>query len=203
MNAAIAWSLSEPAPLAGRARLTVAREPGPSAAGLIRRIAERQDRAAFAALFTAFAPSVKAFAIRRGAPAPDEAAQEVMLAVWRKAALFDPARGSAEAWIFAIARNVCIDALRRARGLPLLEDPFATSEPPRGDHEIEAAEAATRVREAIVRLSPEQRDVVRLSFFDDLPHAEISARLALPLGTVKSRLRLAMKRLRELLEDVR
>ncbi|MDE2488459.1 MAG: sigma-70 family RNA polymerase sigma factor [Alphaproteobacteria bacterium] len=175
------------------------------AAALIRRIAERQDRAAFAELFTAFAPRVKAFALRRGAPAPDEVAQEVMLAIWRKAASFDPARGDAEAWIFRIARNACIDALRRTRGLPLLEisDPFAPPEPTRGDAELEAAQAAARVRQALVTLSPEQREVVRLSFFDDRPHAEISALLGVPLGTVKSRLRLAMSRLRERLQELR
>jgi RNA polymerase sigma-70 factor (ECF subfamily) len=177
---------------------------GASATAYIMRIAERQDRTAFAALFTEFAPKVKAFAIRRGAAAPDEVTQEVMLAVWRKAASYDPARGAGEAWIFAVARNACIDAARRDRGQPLLElEPPDTPEAPRGDRQLEAAEDVRRVRAAVASLSPEQSEVVRLSFFDDRPHAEISARLGLPLGTVKSRLRLAMKRLRELLDDPR
>lgn len=172
-------------------------------ATLLERIARSGDRAAFAALFTRFAPRVKAFALRRGAQAPDEVAQEVMLAVWRRASSYDPARGSAEAWIFTIARNACIDAARRSRGQPLLallavsDDP----EPPQGDHLLEAAQAAEHVRAAIARLSAEQGEVVRLSFFDDRPHAEISTLLGVPLGTVKSRLRLAMTRLREHLGD--
>lgn len=174
-------------------------EPSPGA--LILAIAERGDRAAFSTLFTAFAPKVKAFLIRRGAAAPEELTQEVMLTVWRKAGFFDPARGTGEAWLFAIARNACIDAARRRRGQPLLElDPVADApEPPRGDLELEASQDARRVHDAIGALSPEQLAVVRLSFFDDRPHAEIAERLGLPLGTVKSRLRLAMKRLRDLL----
>lgn len=204
MNVALAWSLPRLASPPGSEALSAPPPSPPTPAELIGRIAEAQDRSAFAELFGAFAPRVKAFALRRGAPAPDELAQEAMLAIWRKAPQFDAARGSAEAWIFSIARNLCIDEFRRARGLPLLaHDPLAPAEPPRGDQALESAQAATRVREAIVRLSPEQRDVVRLSFFDDMPHSEISARLAVPLGTVKGRLRLAQRRLRELLEDLR
>lgn len=177
---------------------------GASAAGQILSIAERQDRDAFAALFNAYAPKVKAFLVRRGAVAAEELTQEVMLAVWRKAPSFDPARGSAEGWIFAVARNACIDAARRERGRPMLAHDLLSDppEPARGDHALEAVQAAERVRAAIGALSAEQREVVRLSFFDDRPHAEISAQLGLPLGTVKSRLRLATRRLRELLDDL-
>jgi RNA polymerase sigma-70 factor (ECF subfamily) len=174
----------------------------PSAAEHILAIAERADRGAFTLLFARFAPKVKAFLIRRGAAAPEELTQEVMLTVWRKAAYFDPQRGTGEAWIFTIARNASIDARRRQRGQPLIDlDPLADStEPPRGDVALQSAQEASRVRQAIVNLSPEQLEVVRLSFFDDAPHSEIAARLDLPLGTVKSRLRLAMKRLRDLLD---
>ncbi|HEY5412417.1 MAG TPA: sigma-70 family RNA polymerase sigma factor [Caulobacteraceae bacterium] len=175
------------------------------AAAQILAIAQRGDRSAFTLLFVRFAPKVKAFLIRRGARAPEELTQEVMLSVWRKAAYFDPVRGTGEAWIFAIARNALIDSIRRQRGHPLVEmDPAANApEPVRGDVELEAAEEARRVRAAVTALSPEQIEVVKLSFFDDRPHPEIAARLGLPLGTVKSRLRLAMRRLRTLLDDVR
>jgi RNA polymerase sigma-70 factor (ECF subfamily) len=175
-----------------------------SAVGLIRAIAEHQDRDAFAALFNAYAPKVKAFLLRRGATAAEELTQEVMLALWRKAPTFNPDRGPPDAWIFTVARNAWIDAARRDRGRPLLMHEFFadTPEPPRGDRELEAAEAAERVSAALGALSAEQREVVRLSFFDDRPHAEISAQLGLPLGTVKSRLRLAMSRLRRLLDDL-
>lgn len=176
---------------------------GASAAGYIVSIAERGDRQAFKALFLAMAPRVKAFLVRRCVEAPDELTQEVMLAVWRKAALFDPARGGGEAWIFGIARNACIDAARRRRGAPLVDlDPMSDGgEPLRGDAQLEAAQDSRRVRAAMDGLPLEQLEIVRLSFFDDEPHSAIAARLNLPLGTVKSRLRLAMKRLRDLLED--
>ena len=166
-------------------------------------IAERGDREAFKALFLAMAPRIKAFLVRRTVETPDELTQEVMLAVWRKAALFDPSRGTGEAWIFGIARNACIDAARRRRGAPLVElDPIMDGgEPVQADAELEAAQDSRRVRIAMSSLSQEQLEVVRLSFFDDEPHSAIAARLNLPLGTVKSRLRLAMKRLRDLLDD--
>jgi len=175
----------------------------PSAATLILSIARHKDREAFATLFKLFAPKVKGFLLRRGAATADELTQEVMLSVWRKAASFDPQRGTGESWIFTIARNANIDAARRLRGQALIDlDPMVDApEPRRGDQELEAAELAQRVRSAIAGLSPEQYDVVRLSFFDDRPHSEISAQLGLPLGTVKSRLRMAMQRLRERLDD--
>jgi RNA polymerase sigma-70 factor (ECF subfamily) len=205
MDAAFALqTLASPALAFGGAPMIMgdAEAEGPSAAGYIAAIAERADRQAFKALFLAMAPRVKAFLIRRTVEAPDELTQEVMLAVWRKAALFDPARGTGEAWIFGIARNACIDAARRRRGAPLVElDPITDSgEPMRADVELEAAQDSRRVHAALDGLSEEQLQVVRLSFFDDEPHSAIAARLNLPLGTVKSRLRLAMKRLRDLLD---
>jgi len=166
-------------------------------------IAERSDREAFKALFLAMAPKIKAFLIRRSVEAPDELAQDVMLTVWRKASLFDPARGTGEAWIFAIARNACIDAARRRQGAPLVDlDPIVDrEEPAQAEALLLGAQANRQVRAALGALSPEQLEVVRLSFFDDEPHSAIAARLNLPLGTVKSRIRLAMQRLRDLLED--
>lgn len=178
------------------------RTRAPSAADLIRAIAQQRDRDAFAALFSTFAPKVMGFLVRRGASAPEELTQEVMLAVWRRAETFDPSRGSGEAWLFTIARNVFIDAVRRGRGQPLLawEDFDTPAEAERGDEVLEQAQSAQAVQAALRRLPPEQYEVVRLSFFEDRPHAEISDRLGLPLGTVKSRLRLAMIKLRQLLE---
>jgi RNA polymerase sigma-70 factor (ECF subfamily) len=177
--------------------------PAPDPNDLIVRIAARADRAAFAELFQHFAPRVKGYAMRLGAagPAAEELAQETLLAVWRKAAQFDPAKASAATWIFTIARNLRIDAIRRERPLPLeAEEPAAE---PLADALIAAAERDGRVREALRSLSPEQIEVIELSFFSEAPHSVIAERLGLPLGTVKSRLRLAMARLRALLEDVR
>ena len=206
MDAVHAWPIAaSPPPVFDRAPVAVnlsdAEEPG--AGAYIVSIAERGDRQAFQALFLVMAPRIKAFLVRRAVEAPDELTQEVMLTVWRKAALFDPARGTGEAWIFGITRNACIDAARRRRGAPLVDlDPLADGGGPAGaDVQLEAAQDGRRVRAAMDGLSEEQLEVVRLSFFDDEPHSVIALRLNLPLGTVKSRLRLAMKRLRDLLED--
>jgi RNA polymerase sigma-70 factor (ECF subfamily) len=206
MNAALAWpDMVSPPRRIGRApvNLSSAERANPPAAGYLVAIAERGDREAFKALFLAMAPRIKSFMIRRSVEGADEITQEVMLAVWRKAALFDPARGTGEAWIFGIARNACIDAARRRRGAPLVDiDPITDGgEPVRADAELEAAQDSRRVQAAMSSLTAEQLEVVRLSFFDEEPHSAIAARLNLPLGTVKSRLRLAMKRLRDLLDD--
>jgi RNA polymerase sigma-70 factor (ECF subfamily) len=176
---------------------------GPNIGDYILSIAERGDREAFKALFQLMAPKIKAFLVRRAVEAPDEITQEVMLAVWRKAALFDPRRGTGEAWVFGIARNACIDAGRRRRGAPLVDLDLLTDnhEPIRPDSQVQAAQDSRRVHAALGALSAEQLQVVTMSFFDDEPHSAIAARLNLPLGTVKSRLRLAMKRLRDLLDD--
>ena len=172
---------------------------------LIVAIAERGDRAAFATLFNYFAPRVKSYMLRLGAEPrlAEELAQETLLAVWRKAAAFDPAKAAASTWIFTIARNLRIDAIRRGRRGEPVEDPSdAPDAEPTPDQALFAAQSETRVRQALLSLPTEQAEVVRLSFFSDKPHSEIAEELALPLGTVKSRLRLAMRRLRDLLADL-
>lgn len=173
---------------------------------LLAAIAARGDREAFARLFAHFAPRVKAFLLRMGLPdaQAEELAQETMLTVWRRAEQFDPATDGAAAWIFTIARNLRVDAARRDRLIPRLE--LLAEEPPppaAADTAIQSSQHTERVRQALARLPDEQADVVRLSFFDDRPHAEIERALGIPLGTVKSRLRLAMARLRTLLDDIR
>jgi RNA polymerase sigma-70 factor (ECF subfamily) len=167
-------------------------------------IAQHGDKAAFAELFSFYAPRIKGFFMRGGmAPGQaEELAQETMLMVWRKAALFDPARASASTWIFTIARNLRIDAIRR-EGYPaqyLLEDPEPELEPSPSDGLLKA-ESEERIRIALKSLSPDQVNVIHLHYFDEKPHSEIARALNLPLGTVKSRLRLAMRRLRSLLGE--
>lgn len=166
---------------------------------LLLRVAESRDRAAFKALFEHFAPRVKAYAMRLGAPAgqAEDLAQEAMLTLWRKAHLFDPAKASAATWIFTITRNLRIDLLRRERLVPLDGDPAleADSEPDAGQG-FETRQSEEALRQALRSLPPEQNQIVMLSFFSDKPHSQIAAELNLPLGTVKSRLRLAMTRLR-------
>ena len=171
-------------------------------------VAEAADRQAFAVLFKHYAPRVKGFLMRSGC-APDVAedvAQETMVAVWRKAQLYDPARAALSTWIFTIARNLRIDHARRAHedasgGAPEEDSPDFTDDA-RPEDELLAAQRWHGVRRALERLPADQAQVLRLSFFDERPHARIARELAIPLGTVKSRIRLAVAQLRRLLADL-
>ncbi len=181
----------------------------PDWAQLIGAVAVRQDRAAFSQLFDYFAPRVKAFMRRSGMSdgAAEELAQETLIAVWRKAALFNPASRGPSAWIFTVARNLRIDALRRERRSASndtsdIDSEFLLDDSPHADAIVAATEADSRVRAALAELSEEQRRVVELSFYQEMAHAEIAEQLEIPLGTVKSRLRLAMNKLRGLLDDL-
>ena len=177
--------------------------PDATPAALIAAVA-RGDRAAFAVLFGRFAPRIKALLMRRGTQAAEaeELAQEAMLAIWRKAAQFDPSRATAAAWIFAIARNLSIDAHRRASPAPADDPGLAPDPPATADALLDESERAARVRGVIATLPAEQAEALRLAFFDDRSHADIECLLGIPLGTVKSRLRLAMGRLRAALGDL-
>lgn len=183
----------------------LARPQSPDDASLVLAIATGRDRGAFVALFSRTAPRLKSWFMRTGLAADraEDLAQETMLAVWRKADTFDPNRGSAATWIFTIARNQRIDALRRAgRPLPDADDPsFAPAEPVAPDAAYDMLQDEERVRAALHDLPAEQAEVVRLAYFEDRPHGEIERALGIPLGTVKSRLRLAMGRLRARLLD--
>jgi RNA polymerase sigma-70 factor (ECF subfamily) len=176
-------------------------------AELIGRIASRGDREAFKTLFEHFAPRIKGFLIRTGCSADEaeEIAQMALIAVWTKAAQFDPATAGAAAWIFTIARNLRIDAVRRAARAGRPGPDAALDEQPDpgqpADTMISRVEDTARVAAAIEKLSAEQSTVIRLSFIEEQPHSEIATALGLPLGTVKSRIRLAMNRLRQLLDD--
>ena len=167
-------------------------------------VAERQDREAFAALFRHFAPRVKSYLMRFGAErgAVDEVLQETFTAVWTKARLYDPSRASASTWIFTIARNRRIDAFRRERR-PEFDpsDPaFVPEAEPAGEDRVTARERSEYLKEAMAELSEEQREVLHLSFFEENSHDAIAQRLGLPVGTVKSRIRLAYGHLRSRLE---
>lgn len=172
-------------------------------------VAAHADRGAFGRLFQHFGPRVAAFLVRGGASVDEaeEIMQETMATVWRKAAQFDPAKAGAATWIFTIARNRRIDRARRAARALSAAELFAAPPAEEGDASAEdmalAHEREARLRAALSRLSPEQDAVLRLSFFAEKPHSEIARELGIPLGTVKSRVRLAMARIRALLEDVR
>ena len=167
---------------------------------LIVSIACDRDRRAFEALFAYFAPRVKGYLLRLGAGGAlaEDLAQEAMLTIWRKAALFDPSRASASTWIFTIARNLRIDAIRRERHPDFdPNDPaLVPDEEVSADDKMALEDDGERLHAALKKLPPEQAQVVQMSFFADKPHSEIAQELGLPLGTVKSRLRLAMARIR-------
>ncbi|MFY9972576.1 MAG: sigma-70 family RNA polymerase sigma factor [Roseiarcus sp.] len=177
--------------------------------GRIGAIAASHDRIAFAELFAFFAPRVKGYLQRTGTSEAqaEDLAQETMLAVWRKAALYDPGTASAATWIFTIARNLRIDSLRRARRggaiqVEAVEAEYEVDDAPLADARVATAEAETRVRKALKTLPLDQLRVIELSFFEERPHGEIARTLQIPLGTVKSRVRLAMRRLRGLLDEL-
>lgn len=168
-------------------------------------IAQNRDKDAFSKLFAHYAPRIKSYLMRQGAnPASaEELSQEAMVSVWRKADRFDPAKASAGTWIFTVARNLRIDALRKERRPNFdPEDPaFVPASEIAPDHAVEIGESQVRIKAAIAELPEEQAEVIRLSFYQDKPHGEIAEELNLPLGTVKSRLRLAMRRIRTALGE--
>ncbi|MEO5806658.1 sigma-70 family RNA polymerase sigma factor [Devosia sp.] len=173
---------------------------------LLRRVAEWRDKAALAGLFGLFAPKIKSMMLKLGASdaLAEDLVQETLLTVWRKAQLYSPQRGAPSTWIFTIARNLRIDQLRRQSNRPYedLEKLELASDLPLGSMLIEQSQIIARVTTALEALPSEQREVVRLSFIHDLAHSEIAEKIGIPLGTVKSRLRLAYDRLRPMLEDL-
>ncbi|HET7888789.1 MAG TPA: sigma-70 family RNA polymerase sigma factor [Bradyrhizobium sp.] len=175
-------------------------------ADLIGRVASSGDREAFKSLFEHFAPRIKGFMQKLGCSGDEaeEIAQNTLVSVWRKASQFDSSSSGAAAWIFTIARNQRIDLLRRkARGGLSGDDLLSETPDPADSPELllSRVEDSVRVKTAVGRLSAEQSRVIRLSFIEERPHAEIANQLGIPLGTVKSRIRLAMNRLREILDE--
>lgn len=164
----------------------------------LERIRDNKDQKAFVDLFQHFAPRVKAFLMRGGTDAAlaDETAQEVMATVWQKAHLFDPARASAATWIFTIARNRKIDAIRKQKR-PEPEDlTWGPEAEPDQDDVISLQQESAKLADAIKSLPEKQRVLIEQAYFGDLSHSEIAEQTGLPLGTIKSRIRLALERLR-------
>lgn len=191
-------------------------EPAPSESGTERSerdrfsdaleaIASRKCRQSFTELFEFFAPRIKSYLMRLGSDdiQAEELAQEVMITVWRKAEQFDRKQASPSTWIFRIARNRRIDAFRRQKSLNAEADEPALSPAalPTPEDSYEAVEIEAKVQSALLELPAEQKKLVKAAFFDGLSHVEIATRFKLPLGTVKSRIRLAFQRLRTSLDD--
>lgn len=182
----------------GMADLTAA-----DARALLGRAAEHRDRAAFAELYRHYSPRVRAWLVRRGARGSevDELVHEVMLAVWQQAGRYDAGRASVSTWVFTIARNRHVDRIRKhARPEPEPDDPqFVPSAPAPADDALAKARAAERVREAIAALPDAQAQVMRRAWLDGVTLRQVAEEQGVPLGTVKSRVRLAMKSLRSTL----
>ena len=182
--------------------------PNPSAAidaALMARIASDRDRSAFAAIFDSYGPRLKSYLMRQGADEAlaEELVQEVMLSVWRRADGFDPRLASVSTWLFTIARNKRIDFLRRVKRPEVLaDDPaFQPELVDSVDAAYEAADDGDRLRQALRGLPPEQAELLKLAYYEDKSHSVIAAETQLPLGTVKSRIRLALQRLRGMIGE--
>jgi len=169
------------------------------------KIALERCRPSFAKLFEYYAPRLKSYMLRLGAEAAEaeELAQEVMVTVWRKAEQYDPTKASVSTWIFRIARNRRIDAHRR-QNKPDLEasDPMLQPAELEGpDVTFDRMQIEQVVREELKKLPEDQLKLLQAAFYDGLSHSEIAEQFDLPLGTVKSRIRLAFNRLRGQLQD--
>ena len=174
---------------------------------LLTKIAEERSNDAFQKLYSEYAPRVKTYMMQQGAdPAlAEELAQETLLTVWRKASQYSPDRGTAAAWIFTIARNLRIDKLRKDVRWQSLPDDQAEAIPSEAAGEDEMgliSQRRVRVQAALADLPPDQRAVVTLAYIEGLSHSEIAEKLMTPIGTIKSRMRLAYQKVRDALEDL-
>ena len=174
---------------------------------LLTKIAEERSNDAFQKLYSEYAPRVKTYMMQQGAdPAlAEELAQETLLTVWRKASQYSPDRGTAAAWIFTIARNLRIDRLRkdvRWQSLPDEQAEAIPSEAAGQDEMVLIDQRRVRVQAALADLPPDQRTVVTLAYIEGLSHSEIAEKLSTPIGTIKSRMRLAYQKVRDALEDL-
>jgi RNA polymerase sigma-70 factor (ECF subfamily) len=170
--------------------------------GHIERIRSKQDQQAFVELFNYFAPRVKAFLMKSGADASlaEECTQEVMATLWHKAHLFDPSRASVATWIFTIARNRKIDVLRKQKR-PEPEDlPWGPEAEPDQEDVLTLQQESEQLREAMAALPEAQKELIEKAYFGDFTQSEIAAQTGLPLGTIKSRIRLALDRLRHAMQ---
>jgi len=201
---------NDPAGLEGRMAALHAPDAGRPAgfeADLIA-VGRDRDRAAFRRLFDHFAPRLKSF-LRRGRTNEtllDDIVQDVFANIWRRAASYDPAKAGASTWIYTIARNRRIDIARRARPEVDIDDPALVPEEaddaPLPDHQANQGEMGRLLTAALTGLPAEQSDVVAMAYYEDMSHSEIAERLDMPLGTVKSRLRLALSKLRQTMDGL-
>ncbi|RLW60746.1 MAG: hypothetical protein B6D70_10235 [gamma proteobacterium symbiont of Stewartia floridana] len=166
----------------------------------LRSVAERRDRHAFEQLYGYFAPKIKGYMLRQGADdaSADDLAQETMVQIWRKANHYDPQKAAVSTWVFRVARNLQIDRMRKLKfyEVALNTEASSTLENLQHNEQLEHRTDTDKLRKLIGELPEEQMEVVQLAFFEGLSHSEVSCRLSIPVGTVKSRLRLAFGKLK-------
>ena len=176
-------------------------EKHPNFSMLLSNIGLSQDRDSFADVFQHFAPRVKSYMVKLGCvdEMAEELAQQTLLQVWRKAQLYDPQKAAASTWIFRIARNIRIDMLRKQKHFFDSDFDLATIEDDQqnAEYKINQEQKNRRVSLALTDLPSDQAQIIRMSFYDGFSHSEIAKQLEIPLGTVKSRIRLAFARLRD------
>lgn len=172
---------------------------------LLLRVRDQRDRVAYQRLFDLFAGKVQGYLRRTGLDPADaeNILQDIMLAAWQKAKLFDPARASARTWIFSLARNRLIDIKRSAkREYAALERySMETADDQTVDEDHYARAAGAKSVALLAHLPPEQASVLLMAYVEGKSHREIALELKLPIGTVKSRARLGFQRVRGLLEQ--
>ena len=167
-------------------------------------IGKNQDKLAFNSIFRYFAPRLKSFLVKAGSTdsQAEEVIQEVMIAVWTKSSTYDSNKSSVSTWIYTIARNKRIDKIRKERRHYLsesdegLEIPVDSTQ----EKEIFSAQVSSSLKKYMENLPEEQSKLLKLSYFYNKTHADISTELKIPLGTVKSRIRLALTKMRHLVE---
>ena len=172
---------------------------------LLVRVGRDRDKSAFAELFDYFAPRVKSFLLRFGTDMSlaEEIAQEAMIMVWRRAETYDPRQSAASTWIFTIARNKRIDRLRREnRPLPDMTDPAVMPESiETGEIQVARMQQEKKIRHALKNLPEEQAKMIFSAYYEEKSHREIAEESGVALGTVKSRIRLALNRLRAQIDE--
>lgn len=174
---------------------------------LIKKVANQQDHTAFQEIFEKFGPRIKAYLLKQGADnaTAEELVQETMLTVWRKASMFEESRGSLASWVYTIARNLRIDRLRKEKvWQELSEEQYQKSSPDEpADETVAKNQMITVIRGALKQLPPEQREIIEHSYLKGMSQSEIAKALNLPIGTVKSRMRLAYQKVRTSVEDLK
>ncbi len=167
-------------------------------------IGESQDKSAFSSIFKYFAPRLKSFFVKLGCSdsQAEEIIQEVMIAVWTKSKTYDGTKSSVSTWIYTIAKNKRIDKIRKEKKHNIVESDESLEIPTasKQEEQLLSTELNEKIQHSLQFLPKEQAELLKLSYFYEKTHTDIAKDLCLPLGTVKSRIRLALSKMKNLVE---